>query len=365
MTFVCRPRASVSEPVDWSLVDSRTLRLIVMPVIAAALVAACSTGPSAAATVGESDITDEQLAQEAKLFTFLAALNQQECGGPPPDGETQESVCNRFTLGNMIQGSLIEDYAATNDISVKASEVDDIITNLDEQLTPEAVDAELGKLDLTRTDLEGLANQVLLFQAVQGAVAEEELGDEQLQQIYDDEILRFTTVEALHILVDTEAEAQDVYQQVTAPGATQKTFEDLAKEVSTDTQSGANGGSLGQGVASGYVPEFGEAAAALEPGTISEPVQSEFGWHVIYLVDKQVTPFDEAKTQLVEGEQGTLFNAWMRDQAETRGVEVNPKYGSFDVETLTVVAVNSTDASASSGQADGAANDGDEGTPAP
>ena len=43
-------------------------------------------------------------------------------------------------------------------------------------------------------------------------------------------------------------------------------------------------------------------------------MQSEFGWHVIYLVDEQVTPFDEAKTQLVEGEQGALFKAWMRDR---------------------------------------------------
>ena len=365
MTFVCRRRSGAPEPVDWSVVDSRTLRLIAMPVIAAAFLAACSSGPSAAATVGETDITDEQLAEEAKLFTFLAALNQQECGGPAPDGDTQEAVCNRFTLGNMIQGTFISDYAEANDVSVEATEVDDIIANLDEQLTAEAVDAELEKLDLTRTDLEGLANEVLLFQAVQGAVAEEELGDEQLQQVYDDEILRFTTIEALHILVDTEAEAQDVYQQVTAPGATQKTFEDLAKDVSIDTQSGANGGSLGQAVASTYVPEFGEAAVALEPGTISEPVQSEFGWHVIYMVDKQVTPFDEAKTQLVEGEQGTLFNAWMRGQAETQGVEVNPKYGNFDLDTLTVVAVNSTDPSASSGPADGAASDGDEGTPAP
>ena len=55
----------------------------------------------------------------------------------------------------------------------------------------------------------------------------------------------------------------------------------------------------------------------------------------------------------------------MRDQAETQGVDVNPKYGSFDVTTLTVVAVNSTDPSASSAPADGAASDGDEGTPAP
>ena len=110
---------------------------------------------------------------------------------------------------------------------------------------------------------------------------------------------------------------------------------------------------------------WGPPPAALEPGEISEPVQSEFGWHVIYLVGKQVTPFEEARTQLLQGEQGTLFNAWLRDQAETHGVDVNPKYGRFDTETLTVVAVTSTDPSASAGPADGASRDGDEGTPAP
>lgn len=342
--------------------NPRTLRLVALPVIAASLLAACSSGPSAAATVGETDITDEQLAQEAKLFTFLATLNQQQCGGAPTDGETQEAVCNRFTLGNLIQGSLVTDYAADNDVSVGASEVDDIIANLDEQLTAETVDDELGKLELTRADLQGLAEDVLLFQAVQAAVAEEGLDDEQLRTLYEAEILQFTTIDASHILVESEAEAQDIYEQVTAPDATPRTFEDLAKERSTDTASGANGGSLGEAPAATYVPEFAEAAVALEPGAISEPVQSEFGWHVIYLVDKQVASFEEAKGQLAQGEQGTLFTAWMRDQAETRGVEVNPKYGRFDLETLTVVAVDSTDPS---DPGEGATNDGGEGTPAP
>ena len=347
------------------------LRLIVMPVIAAAVLAACSdapglgTGAAPAATVGQTEISDEQLEEQAKLFTFLATLGQQQCGGAPTDGETQEAVCNRFTLGNMVQGTFVEAYAAANDISVKPSEVDGIIANLDQQLTAKTVDQELGTLGLTRTDLETFAGEVLLFQQVQGAVAEEELGEDQLRQVYDDEILRFTTIEALHILVDTEAEAQDVYQQVTAPDATRSTFERLAKQVSTDTASAAKGGSLGQAVASTYVPEFGEAAVGLTPGEIAPPVQSEFGWHVIYLVNEQIAPFEEAKTSLLQDDQGTLFTAWLRDQAETQGVDVNPKYGRFDPETLTVVAVTSTDPSGDAGPADGAASDGDEGTPAP
>ena len=350
--------------------DSRTLRLIALPVIAGVLLGACSTGPSAAATVGETDITDEQLAKEAKLFTFLAALNQQQCGGAPPEGETQEDVCNRFTLGNMIQGEFVAEYAAANDITVADAEVDDIVANLDEQLGADVVDEELASQNLTRADLRTLAREVLLFQAAQAAVAEDELGDEELRQIYDDELSRFTTIEALHVLVETQAEADDVFQQVTAPGATRKTFENLAARVSTDTTSGDNGGSLGQAVASTYVPEFGAAAVALQPGEISEPVQTEFGWHVIYLVNEQVTPFDEAKAQLLQGQQATLFTEWLRDRAEGGGVEVNPKWGTFDLETLTVVALDSTDPSASSTPAAGAGetpaeSTGDGVTPSP
>ena len=341
------------------------LRLVVVPAVAVALAACGSTGPAPAATVGGAEITDAQLAEQVKLFTFLATLGQQQCGGTPSEGETQEAACNRFTLGNMIQGRFVQGYAQANDLSPMPAEIDGIMANLDQQLTPERVDTELGKLDLTRTDLEGFAGQVLLFQAVQTAVTAEEMSDDELRALYDDEILRFTTIEALHILVKTRAEADDVYRQVTAPNATRATFEDLAKRLSTDTASGEQGGSLGSAPAANYVPDFAEAAVALEPGQISEPIETEFGWHVIYLVDEQVTPFAEAKASLLQGDQGALFTEWLRAQARSEGVEVNPKYGNFDPQTLTVVAVTSTDPSAAAGPADGASADGDAGTPAP
>ncbi len=335
------------------------------------LLAACGDapglggGPAPAATVGGAEISDAELAEQAKLFTFLAKLGQQQCGGTPSDGETQEAACNRFTLGNMIQARFVQGYAQENDLAPKAAEIDGIVANLDQQLTPEKVDTELSSLGLTRADLEELAGQVLLFQAVQTEVTAQEMGDDELRAIYDDEILQFTTIDALHILVKTQTEADDVYRQVTAPGATRTTFEDLAKQVSTDTASGAQGGSLGQAPAANYVPAFAEAAVALEPGQISDPVQTEFGWHVIYLLDEQVTPYAEAKASLLQGDQGEVFTEWLRGQARSEGVEVNPRYGTFDPQTLAVVAVTSTDPSAAAGPADGAPSDGDEGTPAP
>ncbi len=222
-----------------------------------------------------SDITDAQLAKQAQLFTFLAALNQQPCGGPAPEGESQDTVCNRFALTNTIQQTVVADFAEANDVAVTDKQVSDIVANLDQQLGADKVDEQLTTLKLTRDDLNELARQVLVFQDVQKKVVEQELGDDALRAQYDKDILQYTTVQVEHILVKTEAEAQDVYQQVTAPGATDKDFQALAKEVSTDPSAKQNGGSLGSAVASTYVPEFGEAVAALEPGEISQPVQTD------------------------------------------------------------------------------------------
>ena len=77
-------------------------------------------------------------------------------------------------------------------------------------------------------------------------------------------------MQADHILVKTEAEAQDVYQQVTAPGAHRRDdFLALAKQVSIDPSAKQNAGSLGSAVASTYVPEFGRRG-----GRRSSPARS-------------------------------------------------------------------------------------------
>ena len=93
-------------------------------------------------------------------------------------------------------------------------------------------------------------------------------------------------VKARHILVETEDEAEALLQDI-ADGAE---FADLAMERSTGP-SGPQGGDLGWFVAGTMVPEFAQAAFALQPGEVSpSPVKTDFGWHVIKVEDRRLKP---------------------------------------------------------------------------
>src|SRR4029453_13775443 len=128
--------------------------------------------------------------------------------------------------------------------------------------------------------------KILTIQAVRVAVAEERIGEDALRTQYEDRVLEFTNVEANHILLATRAEAQRVYEQV--KGASRERFAAVAKRGSTEPGANQGGGDLGSAPASQFVPEFATAVAALEPGEVSAPVKTQFGWHVIYLAGQQV-----------------------------------------------------------------------------
>lgn len=90
-------------------------------------------------------------------------------------------------------------------------------------------------------------------------------------------------LKARHILVKDKKTAEEVKAKLDKDGD----FAALAKEYSTDTGTAANGGDLGWFSTGEMVPEFEEAAAKLKKDEISKPVKSEFGYHVIQLLDKK------------------------------------------------------------------------------
>ena len=144
-------------------------------------------------------------------------------------------------------------------------------------------------------------NQRALHAAVIEKDIASQITDEVVRSRYDTEIAAAkpaNEVKARHILVKTKEEADAVIKQLDEGGD----FEAIAKEKSTDAGSGANGGDLGYFGPGQMVPEFETAAFALDVGAYTkEPVQSQFGFHVIKVEDKrsqQPPAFDQVKEQV-------------------------------------------------------------------
>jgi parvulin-like peptidyl-prolyl isomerase len=118
-------------------------------------------------------------------------------------------------------------------------------------------------------------------------------------------------VHARHILVGTEELANKLEEELKADPSK---FEELAKENSIDTSTAPNGGDLGWFTQGVMVEPFEKVAFALEPGQISDPVQTQFGWHIIEVLahedDRALT--DDQITQAVTAE----TNRWLTSQQE-------------------------------------------------
>ena len=124
--------------------------------------------------------------------------------------------------------------------------------------------------------------------------------DEELKAEYDTQIAAMPKAEyhAAHILLKDEAEAKEILAQL-AKGAK---FEDLAKKSSQDAGSKDQGGDLSWFTPDKMVPEFSKAVAAMKKGEVSkEAVKSQFGYHIIKLIDtRELTPpsFEQVKDRL-------------------------------------------------------------------
>jgi len=142
--------------------------------------------------------------------------------------------------------------------------------------------------------------------AIAGQVTEEAVRAD-----YDAYVAQFQPQEELHashILVQTKEEADAIKAELDAGGD----FAAIAKEKSIDPGSGANGGDLGFFGKGMMVPEFETAAFALaNPGDVSAPVQSQFGWHIIKLEEKrqsQPPAFEQIAPQIQQQVLMRVFN---------------------------------------------------------
>jgi peptidyl-prolyl cis-trans isomerase C len=175
-----------------------------------------------------------------------------------------------------------------------------LITYLtDVVLLAQAADKQkLGDRDDVKRHLAFERNKVMMEALLQDT-GKAALTDDAMHKVYDEAVKQMPPEEeihARHILVPTEAEAKEIEDQL-KKGAD---FATLAKEKSKDPAA-ADGGDLGYFTKDQMVPAFSDAAFKLEKGQISDPVHTQFGWHIIKVEDKRIKPtptFDKVKPQI-------------------------------------------------------------------
>lgn len=260
------------------------------------VVAACSNGESgdAVAKVDGDKITKDEL-QELLLETH---------------GEE--------ALASLIEEKLIALEVKKQKIEISDKEVDEELEVFIEQSGGE--EAFLATLEQNGISEKDFKENIIQFLSLRKLIEPRiDITDEEIKELFEQQkeaLAEPEQVEASHILVEDEKTAKEVAQKLKDGGD----FVALAKEYSTDTSNAENGGELGFFTREAMVPEFSEAAFALEPDTISDPVQSEHGFHIIHVTDKKAAKeanFEDKKEELKEAifEQKlqTEYGAWLEE----------------------------------------------------
>jgi peptidyl-prolyl cis-trans isomerase C len=193
----------------------------------------------------------------------------------------------------------------------------DLAGSLPQQMTPEqkreyltsyaidlklvAAEAEKEKVSdpaALQKRLDYFRNKILMEDLLT-KVAKDAATDEAMKKLYDDTVKSVKPeeeVHARHILLENEADAKKAEERVKGG----EDFAKVAKELSKDPGS-SDGGDLGWFTKDRMVKEFADAAFAMKPGDISDPVKSQFGWHIIKVEDRRTKPvptFDQVKPQI-------------------------------------------------------------------
>ncbi|HHV55277.1 MAG TPA: foldase [Firmicutes bacterium] len=199
--------------------------------------------------------------------------------------EAMLDAIGESVLDQLITEELILQAAESAGVSVPDSVIEQKMAQIRAQFSTEADYQEA--LRQSGLSDRSLRRQLLLNELVTRLLTPQvNVTDEDVKAYFDEhqaELGQPEQVRARHILVKTKEEAEKIRAQL-EEGAD---FAELARKYSLDESSAADGGELGFLTADQLVPEFSEAAFALEVGAISQPVQTQYGYHIIQVEEKK------------------------------------------------------------------------------
>lgn len=300
----------------------------------AVLLASCAAFETAAAVVNGHKIDEGEFRHQ---LDYLAADPRFAAEIPAGQQATQKKNLARQLLTFLIHQEFIEDYAEAQGLSAPENQVETRLNELIAGQGQEAFKAQLAKSDATLGDARVFIRKQVLREQVAEAVVAEELPEETLSQEYESRAAEFTQVHVAHILVSEEQQARDILER-----ATPQNFGRLARQLSEDPGSATQGGDLGTRGSSDFVDPFRQATLDIPVGEIGGPIQTQFGFHIIHVIERTVQPFTDVREQLLREVGEESFANWLLGRIRTADILVNPRYGALDEQTGEVVERRST-----------------------
>lgn len=257
---------------------------------------------------------------------FSGCTEQKEVVAKVNDIEiTKEDLYNQLVsqygaeaLDALVAEKIMEAEVAKNNIEVADEEIDKEIEEMkeyyggEEELNNALTYYNLTMEDMKKNMITNIQLEKLLEPYIEISEDEMKAYFEQNKQSLDQK----EEVKASHILVETKEEADDIKAKLDKG----EDFAELAKEFSTDSTS-TKGGDLGYFGRGEMVKEFEEVAFSLNVDEISEPVQSQFGFHIIKVEDKKEAKeavYDEVKDDIKEGlfnqQLNTAYSKWYQEK---------------------------------------------------
>jgi foldase protein PrsA len=290
-------------------------------VIGAVVLAACGGGSSTvAATVDGTDVTVGDIEELI------------DSGGSTVAVEQFAQYLAFAIQWNIMFAAAEADYGVNVSDEDVAAEAD----RLFDQLAPEGESREefLSSRGVTEEFLANIAQQSLIDERIREMLVDEAPvpTEEEIDQARTDAATTLTEACVSHILVETEDEATSAMSRLEDG----EEFADLATELSTDSVSAANGGDLGCTTPAEYVDSFKEAVLKAPIGeVVAEPVESQFGFHIILVAERTEPTEDDLPTDeelmasVIETSVVSEIETWFFDSMEAAEVTVAEEYGEW------------------------------------
>ncbi len=296
-------------------------------------------------TVNGKEIKEKAIAPEINA-RLEAQVQKMAAMGWPMNEETREMMREQMrdsVVDMLIEKQLINETLKAKKIEVKDADVDARFDEMVQEFVKESgkkaeeVDAELDKMGVTRANIkEQIRLQTGIEKLFEADPSYKAVSDEDAKKFYDESPQNFQhpeQVQASHILIKVDQNAdeatkkaaktkcEDLLKKVKAGGD----FAALAKE-NSDCPSKEKGGDLGMFEKGKMVPQFEQAAFAMKVGDVSDIVETQFGYHIIKLTNKQeakTDSFADVKPKIVQYLKGRQMNQFfetlrqeMKDKAK-------------------------------------------------